>query len=63
MRKKYPNVGSPWGKDDDALLAKMFNEKKPNAEIAKHFGRKQGAIRARLGHLGLIPSFWKPLNK
>src|SRR3989338_3646800 len=60
LRAKYPNVGRPWSKDDDAILTKMFNEKNPNAEIAVHFGRKPSAIRARLGHLGLIPSFWKP---
>src|SRR3989338_5910488 len=60
LREKYPNVGRSWSKEDDALLTVMFNEKKPNAEVAKHFGRKPGAIRARLGHLGLIPSYWKP---
>ncbi len=60
LREKYPNVGRPWAKDDDALLAKMFKEKKKNSDIAKHFGRKPGAIRSRLGHLGLIPNFWKP---
>ena len=63
LREKYPNVGRPWNKDDDSLLTKMFNEKNPNAEIAVHFGRKPGAIRARLGHLGLIPNFWKPKKK
>ena len=60
LRERYPNMGRPWTKDDDALLAKMFSEKKKNGDIAKHFGRKPGAIRSRLGHLGLIPNFWKP---
>ena len=60
LREKYPNMGRPWTKDDDALLAQMFGEKKKNADIARHFGRKPGAIRSRLGHLGLIPNFWKP---
>ena len=60
LREKYPNMGRPWTKDDDALLAKMFSEKKKNGDIAEHFGRKPGAIRSRLGHLGLIPNFWKP---
>ena len=63
LREKYPNMGRPWSKDDDALLAKMFGEKKKNGDIAKHFGRKPGAIRSRLGHLGLIPNFWKPKKK
>jgi len=63
LREKYPNVGRPWSKADDELLTAMFNEKKPNNAIAKHFGRKPGAIRARLGHLGLIENAWKPLNR
>jgi len=60
LREKYPNVGKPWSKEDDALLSAMFKEKKTNAEIAHHFKRKPSAIRARLGHLGLIPNVWKP---
>ena len=63
LREKYPNVGRSWSKEDDALLTAMFNEKKPNAEIAAHFGRKPSAVSARLGHLGLIPNFWKPRKK
>ncbi|MEY4747704.1 MAG: hypothetical protein RLZZ416_753 [Candidatus Parcubacteria bacterium] len=63
LRKKYPNVGRPWSKADDAALAEMFAEKKPNKDIAKHFGRKPGAIRARLGHLGLIEDFWSKRKK
>ncbi|MEK7479839.1 MAG: PIF1 family DEAD/DEAH box helicase [Patescibacteria group bacterium] len=63
LREKYPNMGRPWSKNDDTLLAAMFSEKKPNAEMAKHFGRKPGAIRSRLGHLGLVPNFWKPRKK
>jgi hypothetical protein len=63
LREKYPNVGRPWNKEDDATLTNMFNEKKPNAEIAKQFGRKPSAIRARLGHLGLIPNVWPQKKK
>ncbi|OGG53408.1 hypothetical protein A3C20_00335 [Candidatus Kaiserbacteria bacterium RIFCSPHIGHO2_02_FULL_55_25] len=63
LREKYPNMGRPWTKDDDTLLAKMFGEKQRNVDIAKHFGRKPGAIRSRLGHLGLVPNFWKPRKK
>lgn len=58
LREKYPNLGRPWSKDDDAQLVEMFNAKTPNAEIAKHFGRRGSAIQARLGHLGLIPDVW-----
>ena len=62
-REKYPNMGKPWSKDDDALLAAMFNEQKPNKDIAKHFARKPSAITARLGHLGLIENTWKNYKK
>ena len=63
LREKHPNMGKPWNKDDDALLAAMFNEQKPNKEIAEHFGRKPSAINARLEHLGLIENTWKNYKK
>ena len=63
LREKYPNMGKSWSKDDDAILTEMFEEKKRNVDIAKHFGRKPSAIRARLGHLGLIKTFWQPQKK
>lgn len=63
LRERYPNVGRAWSKDDDALLTTMFNQKKLNAEIAAHFGRKPSAIRARLGHLGLVPNPWRLQKK
>jgi hypothetical protein len=63
LREKYPNVGRPWSKEDDARLTEMFNGEEANAKIAKHFGRKPSAIRARLGHLGLIPDTWVPRQK
>ena len=59
LREKYPNAGRSWDTDNDAILTRMFKEKKKNAAIAKHFGRKPSAIQARLAHLGLIPDFWK----
>jgi hypothetical protein len=58
QREKYPNVGKPWGKEDDETLRKLFGEKMTNVEIAKHFGRKPSAIHARLGYLGLIETTW-----
>ncbi len=61
--EKYPNVGKPWSKDDDTRLTEMFNEEMQNARIAKYFGRKPSAIRARLAHLGLIPDEWKGKKK
>jgi len=59
LQEKYPNMGKPWTKEDDVLVAQMFKDKVKNSQIAKHFGRKPGAIRSRLGHLGLIPDYWK----
>lgn len=63
LREKYPNVGKSWSKDDDAALTGMFKEETPNAKIAAHFGRKPSAIRARLGHLGLIETTWTPRGR
>lgn len=58
LREKYPNVGRPWSKSDDALLEEMFTAQRKDADIAKHFGRKPSAIRSRLAHLGLIENTW-----
>ncbi|KKW47562.1 hypothetical protein A3C21_02285 [Candidatus Kaiserbacteria bacterium RIFCSPHIGHO2_02_FULL_59_21] len=58
LREKYPSAGKAWGAPDDELLKRMFAEKKPNKDIAAHFGRKPSAIRARLGHLGLAEDYW-----
>jgi ATP-dependent DNA helicase PIF1 len=63
LQEKYPNMGKPWSKEDDALVAQMFKDKVKNSEIARHFGRKPGAIRSRLGHLGLISDYWKNYKK
>jgi len=58
MRERYPNMGRAWNASDDARLKKMFGEDTSTSAIAEHFGRKPGAIRARLGHLGLIDYKW-----
>ncbi len=63
MREKYPSVGKPWSKEDDATLANLFEEKRKNVDIAKFFGRQGGAITSRLQHLGLIPNPWKNKKK
>jgi ATP-dependent DNA helicase PIF1 len=63
LREKFPNLGRPWSKGDDEALAKMFVEKMAQKDMAAHFGRKPGAIRARLGHLGLIENAWKFARK
>ncbi len=63
LREKYPNAGKSWSGSDDALLKRMFSEKIPLAQIARHFGRKGSAIRARLGHMGLINDYWATRKK
>jgi ATP-dependent DNA helicase PIF1 len=54
LKGKYPNVGRPWRKEDDEELKELFAAETADADIAKRFGRKPSAIRARLAHLGLI---------
>lgn len=63
LREKYPNVGKGWSEGDDVTLTKMFKDETPNTTIAKHFGRKPSAIRARLGHLRLIDTYWGARKK
>ncbi len=58
LREKFPNAGRPWSEKDDELLKKMFAEDRPQKEMAQHFGRKPGAIHARLGLLGLVEDYW-----
>ncbi len=63
LREKYPNVGRPWSKEDDALLKELFSDDVAQSAMAKRFGRKPSAIQARLGHLGLIEDFWASRKK
>jgi hypothetical protein len=64
VREKFPNAGRGWTKDDDEKLTEMFKAEVSTKEIAKEFGRKAGAIRARLAKLGLIEDdYWAKRNK
>ncbi len=56
IRKLYPNAYRAWSDADDSALRDFFNQEKPAnpAKLAKHFGRKPGAIYSRLIKLGLI---------
>ncbi len=62
-REKHSNAYARWTKEDDDELEKLFRAKKANADIAKAFGRKPSAIKARLMHLGLIPNPWAERRK
>lgn len=64
IREKFPNTNRPWTKDDDEKLTEMFTSETPHSKIAKEFGRKTGAITARLAKLGLIEDdYWASKNK
>ena len=54
IREKHPNAFRPWSGEDDAWLRDLFKQGQATAGLAKHFGRKPGAIRSRLLKLGLI---------
>ncbi len=59
IREKFPNAGRAWSKEDDEKLIEMFEAEKPMKTIIKEFGRKSGAINARLAKLGLIEDdYW-----
>jgi len=59
IREKFPNAGRAWSKEDDEKLTEMFGAETPMKTITKEFGRKSGAITARLAKLGLIEDdYW-----
>ena len=54
IRKKFPKAYMPWEKDEDEKLRKLFAQNIKIKDLAKEFGRKRGAITARLEKLGLV---------
>ena len=54
LRKKFPNAGRPWSKEDSDEMVERFEKGEKEKDIAKHFGRKPSAIHARLIQLGII---------
>lgn len=54
MRKQYPQAYTPWTKEMDNHLTKLFADKKRIGEIAKELERHPGGIRSRLKKLGLM---------
>ncbi len=64
IREKFPNAGRAWTKEDDEKLTEMFGEETSMKLMVKEFGRKSGAITARLAKLGLIEDdYWAKKNK
>jgi F-box protein 18 (helicase) len=53
-RKNNPNAYKPWSIILDRELRGQFIGGRPMKELARHFGRDAGAIRARLKKLGLL---------
>ena len=53
VRKEHPNAFQPWTKEDEELLAALFNDGKTVNELSKSFQRNEGGIKARLEKLGL----------
>jgi len=54
IRKKFTKAYMPWTKEEDNLLKKVFEEDNPVRDLAKIFGRKEGAIHSRLRKIGVI---------
>lgn len=64
VREKFPNAGRAWSEGDDKKLTEMFKAEVSTKELAKEFGRKAGAVTARLAKLGLIEDdYWAKRNK
>jgi hypothetical protein len=53
-RARYPNAGKLWSRADDEKLLALYRAGQKDYEVlANQFGRQPGAIRSRLGKLGL----------
>ncbi|MEK7516329.1 MAG: PIF1 family DEAD/DEAH box helicase [Patescibacteria group bacterium] len=54
IREKHPNAYRPWDKAQDEKLKDLFANGLSISGLGETFGRKSGAIRARLVKLGLM---------
>lgn len=54
IRKKFPNAYRSWSKEEDERLSELWKSRVLIKDLAKEFGRKRGAISARLEKLGLV---------
>ena len=56
-RQKMPNHGKSWSTENDSALKSAWNADPTVtcSELASRFGRGEGAIVARLAHLGVFP--------
>ena len=53
-RELYPNYLKPWTDKDDQELMRMHEEGVSLKNIAHHFGRNEGAVRARVEKLLIL---------
>lgn len=53
-RITYPKAYAPWKKEEDAILAELFSQRKPLEEMSVICQRSPKGIAARLCRLGLI---------
>ena len=53
VRDDYQDAYKPWTNELDDELAIMYGDGVSIAELADHFGRTKGAVRKRIGKLGL----------
>ncbi|MXX24909.1 MAG: RecQ family ATP-dependent DNA helicase [Caldilineaceae bacterium SB0668_bin_21] len=51
--REHTRANGKWSSEDDEKLKEMYAAGHSVAELAKHFGRSNGAIRSRLNKLGL----------
>ncbi|MDD4988955.1 MAG: PIF1 family DEAD/DEAH box helicase [Candidatus Pacebacteria bacterium] len=65
IRETHPNAFKRWDAEQDKQLTELFNKKTKTLELMKIFGRKRGAIEARLMKLELIPDngYFERINK
>ncbi|WP_433219411.1 hypothetical protein ACQP00_15140 [Dactylosporangium sp. CS-047395] len=60
LRKTYPNAYQPWTDEDDQQLAKLYGDGTSIKDLSTAFGRRTGAIVARLAVLGQIEAAVPP---
>lgn len=53
IQENYPNAFTPWTKEDEIMLAEMFEAGKTPEDMVDHLQRNVGGIRARIQKLGL----------
>ncbi|MGI5985686.1 MAG: hypothetical protein GXY01_06380 [Clostridiales bacterium] len=57
-KEKYipPNAGKPWTSEDDEKLSQMYDAGSTKKDMCSYFQRTEGAIAARLVHIGKVQS-------